>query len=149
MEESAYRRCERRYSVRRVALNAKQTKFARQDPELDDGEVLDFASPNIDADPRVRRLGPHEADMRGLLQLGHGGGGESSTRVYAVRDRPGVYYIPRALGARAQARWARTCLARFSMCVRRGDGVGRLGLYVGGSPCMSFTHTCTGPGTPT
>lgn len=111
MEESAYRRAERRYRVRRVPLNAKQTKFARQDPDLDDG-VLDFSSPDIHADPRVRRLEPEEVDMRRLLHLG----GAQNVRVYALRDRPGVYCIPGALDERAQARWARTCLARFSRC---------------------------------
>lgn len=102
--------------MRRVPLNARQTRFARQDPDL--GGVLDFGYPVVvDADPRVRRLGPEEADMRGLRALGGRGNGdeeEEEIRVYALRDRPGFYFIANALGERAQARWARTCLARFS-----------------------------------
>lgn len=104
--------------MRRVPLNAKQTRFARQDPDL--GGVLDFGCPAVvDADPRVRRLGPTEADVRGLRALGGRGGqeegeGDGGIRVYALRDRPGFYVIANALGPRAQARWARACLARFS-----------------------------------
>ncbi len=104
-EESAYRQAERRYRVRRVPLNAKQTRFARTEPDL--AGVLDFGCAD---DPRGRRLGPDEADMRRLGLLG--GGGEP--RVYALRGRPGCFYIADALGPKAQARWARVCLARFS-----------------------------------
>ena len=102
--------------MRRVPLNAKQTRFARQDPDL--GGVLDFTCPaTVDADPRVRRLGPEEADMRGLQSLGGRGSGDEEDeeiRVYALRDRPGFFFVANALGERAQARWARMCLARFS-----------------------------------
>jgi len=117
LEESAYRQAERRYRVRRVPFNAKQTRFARAEPDL--AGVLDFgcsdddaaaSDMDMDTDPRGRRLGPDEADMRRLRLLG--GGGEP--RVYALRGRPGCFYIADALGPKAQARWARVCLARFS-----------------------------------
>jgi hypothetical protein len=146
--ESAYRQAERRYRVRRVALNAKQTRFARAEPCLEDG-VIDFDAPTINTDPRVRRLlGPEEAGVRRRLRALGGWGldaedddeddddeeeekGNALPRVYALRDRPGTYYIANALGPRAQARWARVCLARFSRWVMddRGHG-GRMGVGV-------------------
>lgn len=158
-EGSAYRQMDKRYRVRRVAVNTRQTRFVRVEPEMDSLEVLDFQSPNIDADPRVRQLGPEEADMRALFALGGGQEGEEKAcpRVYALRDRPGFFYISAALiSPKVQARWARTCLARFSRQARSFENrCGRMHLNVARtrvSMCVivpSHTHTHTDPGTPT
>ena len=95
-DNTAYRRAEKQYRRQRVAVNRRRTRYVRQDPDL--GEAVDFAREGVEDDPRVRLV----------AVLGDG------RRIYALRDRPGFYYVRGALDWREQARWARCCLKEFS-----------------------------------
>eukprot|EP00624_Nannochloropsis_granulata_P001803 evm.model.NODE_18839_length_45268_cov_23.220222.6 len=95
-DNTAYRRVEKQYRRQRLAVNRRRTRFVREDPDLAD--AVDFAREGVEDDPRVRFVTVKE----------------DGRRIYALRDRPGFYYVLGALDWRKQVYWARCCLREFS-----------------------------------
>lgn len=95
-DNSAYRRAEKQYRRQSVAVNRRRTRFVRQDPDL--GEAVDFVREGVEDDPRVRLVTVME----------------DGRRIYALRNRPGFYYVHGALDWRKQVYWARCCLRELS-----------------------------------
>lgn len=95
-DDTAYRRAEKQYRRQRVAVNRRRTRYVRQDPNL--AEAVDFAREGVEDDPRVHLVAALE----------------DGRRIYALRDRPGFYYVRGTLDWGAQAYWARCCLRDFS-----------------------------------